>query len=74
MKKNHLLVTMKRIEIWEETHLRGIFYGTLTFQQSSMISIARHVQKEVIRSFKKSHFGHVTSYEPTHNFKKMVRV
>ena len=30
-------------EIWEETHLRGIFYGTLIFQQSSMISIARHV-------------------------------
>ena len=23
-------------EIWEETHLREIFYGTLIFQQSSM--------------------------------------
>ena len=31
------------------------------------------VQKEVIHNFKKSHFGHVTSYELTH-FKKMVRV
>ena len=31
------------------------------------------VQKELIHNFKKSHFGHVTSYELTH-FKKMVRV
>ena len=30
-------------EIWEETHLREIFYGTLIFQQSSMICIGRHV-------------------------------
>ena len=30
--KNHLTP-----EIWEETHLREIFYGTLIFQQSSMI-------------------------------------
>ena len=30
-------------EIWGETHLREIFYGTLTFQQSSMICIGRHV-------------------------------
>ena len=30
-------------EIWEETHLREIFYGTLIFQQSSMICIAGHV-------------------------------
>ena len=30
------------------------------------------VQKEVIHNFKKSHFGHVTSYELTH-FKKMVQ-
>ena len=30
-------------EIWEETHLRGIFYGTLIFQQSSTICIGRHV-------------------------------
>ena len=30
-------------EIWEETHLREIFYGTLIFQQSSMICICRHV-------------------------------
>ena len=26
-------------EIWEENHLREIFYGTLIFQQSSMICI-----------------------------------
>ena len=31
------------------------------------------VQKDVMPDFKKSHFGHVTSYELTH-FKKMVRV
>ena len=31
-------------EIWEETHLREIFYGTLIFQQSSMICIGRHVE------------------------------
>ena len=30
-------------EIWEETHLREIFCGTLIFQQSSMICIGRHV-------------------------------
>ena len=30
-------------EIWEEKHLREIFYGTLIFQQSSMICIGRHV-------------------------------
>ena len=30
-------------EIWEEMHLREIFYGTLVFQQSSMICIGRHV-------------------------------
>ena len=29
-------------EIWEETHLREIFYCTLTFQQSIMICISRH--------------------------------
>ena len=29
-------------EIWEETHLREIFYDTLIFQQSSMICIGRH--------------------------------
>ena len=26
-------------EIWEKTHVREIFYGTLMFQQSSMICI-----------------------------------
>ena len=31
-------------EIWEETHLREIFYGTLIFQQSSMICLGRHVE------------------------------
>ena len=30
-------------EILEETHLREIIYGTLIFQQSSMICIGRHV-------------------------------
>ena len=30
-------------EIWEETHLREMFYGTLIFPQSSMICIGRHV-------------------------------
>ena len=30
-------------ENWEETHLRETFYGTLIFQQSSMICIGRHV-------------------------------
>ena len=30
-------------EIWEETHLREIFYGSLIFQESSMICIGRHV-------------------------------
>ena len=29
-------------EILEETHLREIIYGTLIFQQSSMICIGRH--------------------------------
>ena len=30
-------------ETWEETHLREIFNGTLSFQQSSMNCIGRHV-------------------------------
>ena len=30
-------------EIWEETHFREMFYGTLVFPQSSMICIGRHV-------------------------------
>ena len=30
-------------EVLEETHLREIFYGTLIFQQNSMICIGRHV-------------------------------
>ena len=50
-------------KIWEESHLRETFYGTLIFQQSSMICIGRHVgghtpalqhvgvQKEVIHDF-----------------------
>ena len=29
--------------VWKETHLREIFYGTLIFQQRSMICIGRHV-------------------------------
>ena len=89
---------------------REIFYGTLIFQQSSMICIGQHgsqiyflliscwtldsyaqmcfkryhiifstfslkfkckicVHKEEIHNFKKTHFGHATSYELT-NFKK----
>ena len=46
-------------EIWEEKHLREIFYGTFIFQQSSMICIVLYlkfkckicVQKAVIRNF-----------------------
>ena len=68
-------------EIWEETHLREIFYGTLIFQQSSMICIGCHVEGRTLALqhggqnyfLQKSHFGHVTSYELTH-FKKMVQV
>ena len=30
-------------KLWEEMHLREIFYGTLIFQQSSMICIGCHV-------------------------------
>ena len=30
-------------KIWEETHLREIFYGTLIFEQGSMICIGAHV-------------------------------
>ena len=30
-------------KIWEESHLRETFYGTLIFQQSSMICIGHHV-------------------------------
>ena len=37
-------------EIWEETHLRVIFYGTLTFQQSSMICIGRHLEDILLPS------------------------
>ena len=36
------------LEIWEETHLREIFYGTLIFQQSSMICISRHVGEHTL--------------------------
>ena len=35
-------------EIWEETHLREIFYGTLIFQQSSMICIGLHVGGHIL--------------------------
>ena len=38
-------------EIWEETHLREIFSGTLIFQQSSMICIGRHVRGHTLDSF-----------------------
>ena len=36
--KNYLIP-----KIWEETHLREIFYGPLIFQQNSMICISHHV-------------------------------
>ena len=42
-------------EIWEETHLREIFYGTLFFQQSSMIRIGRHVGEHTLAL---QHGGH----------------
>ena len=35
-------------EIWKEMHLREIFYGTLIFQQSSMICIGRHVGEHTL--------------------------
>ena len=35
-------------EIWDETHLREIFYGTLIFQQNSMICIGRHVGRHTL--------------------------
>ena len=34
-------------EIWGEMYLREIFYGTLIFQQSSMICIGRHHESQV---------------------------
>ena len=30
-------------KLWKKTHLREIFYGTLIFQQSSIVCIGRHV-------------------------------
>ena len=37
-------------EIWKETHLREIFYGTLIYQQRSMICIGRqHVTHLIVR-------------------------
>ena len=35
-------------EVWEETHLRETFHGTLIFQQSSMICIGRHVGRHTL--------------------------
>ena len=35
-------------EISEETHLREIFYGTLLFQQSSMICIGPNVGGHIL--------------------------
>ena len=46
-----------------------IIFSTISLKFTCKIS----VQKEVIHSFNKSYFGHVTSYELTH-LKKMVRV
>ena len=47
---------------------------TLSFQNIFLeVKCEICVQKEVSYNFKKSHFGHVTSYELT-CFKKMVRV
>ena len=31
-------------EIWQETHLRETFFGTLIFQQSSVICIGRYIR------------------------------
>ena len=43
-------------EIWEETHLKEIFYGALIFQQSSMmISIGCHVGEHTLAL---QHGGH----------------
>ena len=33
-------------EVWEETHLKKMFYGTLIFQQRIMICIGRHVGRQ----------------------------
>ena len=35
-------------EILEETYVREIFYGTLIFQQSSMICIGHHVEGHTV--------------------------
>ena len=37
-------------EIWEETHLREIFYGTLIFQQSSMKGLAAMLEGMLLPS------------------------
>ena len=37
-------------EIWEGTHFREIFYGTLIFQRSSRICIGRHVGRILLPS------------------------
>ena len=31
-------------KIWQETHLRETFFGTLIFQQSSVICIGRYIR------------------------------
>ena len=56
-------------EIWEETHLREIFYVALIFQRSSMICIDRHVGGHALAL----QHGGVTSNGLSH-FKQMVRV
>ena len=38
-------------KIWEESHLRETFYGTLIFQLSSMICIGRHVGGHTLAKF-----------------------
>ena len=59
-------------EIWEETHLREIFYGTLIFQQSSMICIGRHVGGHTLALQQFKCNGRKT--EVIHNFKNHILV
>ena len=60
----HLIVTLRCA-----VNVTGIMFSTFSLKFKYKIS----VQEEVIHNFKKSHFGHVTSYELTH-LKKMVRM
>ena len=65
--KNYLIP-----EIWEETHLREKLYGTLIFQQSSMICIGRHVGGHTLALQQFKCNGRKT--EVIHNFKNHILV